>query len=181
MVAVAVDCRGKTQHRRADAYAPQGQREQGGGRPEPGGAGPDFGTGYEPIVFLGHATGGQPEDARGEHQGPVGAGQGRAHGLHGPPVGGRGGGEVTAKGHLVLERQMDHPVGAVGGLGQPVRVVDVAPLDFGARGLQALRRRLGAGQADHVMAGIEQLGDNGRADPARRTGDKDPHDYLREN
>jgi hypothetical protein len=74
----------------------------------------------------------QPEHARGEHEGPVGVGQGRAHGLHGPPVGRRGGGEVAAEGHLVLERQVDHPVGVGGRLGQAVGVVDVAPLNDGA-------------------------------------------------
>ncbi len=131
--------------------------------------------GHEPVVLGGHPTGGQPEHARGEHEGPVGAGQGRAHGLDGPPVGRRGGGEVAAEGHLVLEGQVDHPVGVGGRLGQAVGVVDVAPLHGGAGRLQPLRRCLGAGQADHLVAGSEQLGHDGRADPARCAGDEDLH------
>ena len=175
VVAVAVDRRGEAQHRRADARARQGQRKQGGGRSAPGGVGPNLGTGHEPVVLGGHPTGRHPEHARGEHEGPVGVGQGRAHGLHGPPVGGRGGGEVAAEGDLVLEGQVDHAVGVRRRLGQTVRVVEVASLDDGAGRFQPLRRCLGAGQADHLVAGPQQFGHDGRADPARCAGDKYSH------
>ena len=85
--------------------------------------------GTSPSSSVATRPGRQPEHARGQHQGPVGVGQGRPHGLHGPTVGGRRGGEVAAEGHLVLERQVDHPIGVGGRLGQAVGVVDVAPLD----------------------------------------------------
>ncbi len=68
----------------------------------------------------------QPEHARGEHERPVGIGQGCTHGFHCPPVGGPGRREVAAERHLVLEGQVDDPVGIGRRLGQPVRVVEVA-------------------------------------------------------
>ena len=83
--------------------------------------------------------------------------------------------KLPLEGHLVLERQVDHPVGVGGRLGQAVGVVDVAALNDGAGRFQPLRRGLGAGQADHLVAGTEQLGDDGRADPARCAGDEDSH------
>ena len=132
--------------------------------------------GHEAVVLGGHPAGGQAEHARGEHEGPVGVGQCGTHGLYGSPVGGRGGGEVAAEGHLVLEGQVDDPVGVGGRLGQAVGVVEVAPLHDGAGRLQPLRRCVGAGQADHLVAGTEELRDDGRADPARCAGDKDSHD-----
>ena len=103
-----------------------------------------------------------------------------AHGLHGSSVGRGGGGEVATPGHLVLKRQVDHPVGVGGRLGQAVGVGDVASVNDGASRFQPLRRCFGAGQADHIVPGSEQLGHDCRADPARCAGDKDSHDgYLR--
>ena len=142
----------------------------------PAGLARTSGLGDEPVVLGGHPPGGQADHARGEHEGSVGVGQGGAHGLHGPPVGGPGGGEVAAEGHLVLEGQVDDPVGVGGRLGQALGVVEVAPLDGGAGGFQPLGGRVGAGQADHLVAGAEEFGDDGRADPARCAGDKDSHD-----
>ena len=90
-----------------------------------------------------------------------------------------GGGEVAAPGHLVLERQVDDSVRIGGGLGQAVRVVDIAPLNHGAGRFQSLRRFVGSGQADHLVAFSEQLGHDCGSDPARCAGDKDSHDgYL---
>ena len=66
----------------------------------------------------------------------------------------------------MLEGQVDHPIGVRGRLGQAVRVVDVAPQDEGARRFQSLCRCLGASQADYLVAGIQQLGNGGGADPA---------------
>ena len=63
VVAVAVDRRGQPQHRRADADAPQGQHQQGGGRASTGGVGPDLGAGDEAVPLGGEPAGGQPEEA----------------------------------------------------------------------------------------------------------------------
>ena len=176
VVAVAMHRRREAQDRRADADAPQRQGEQGGGRPEPGGVGPNLGARDEPVVLCGRPAGGQADHARGENEGPLGIRQGGAHGLHGPPVGGSGGGEVAAERHLVLEGQVDHPVGVGRRLGQALGIIEVAPLDSGAGSFQPLRGCVGAGQADHLVAGPEEFGDDGRADPSRRAGDKDSHD-----
>ena len=40
---------------------------------------------------------------------------------------------------------------------------------------QPLRRCFGAGQADHLVAGAEQLGHDGRTDPTRCAGNEDLH------
>jgi hypothetical protein len=83
--------------------------------------------------------------------------------------------KVAAEGHLVLEGQVDDPVRAGGRLGEAVGIVEVSPLDDGAGGFEALRGRLGAGQADHLVAGGDELGDDGRADPARCSRNEDSH------
>lgn len=175
VVALAMNRRSETHDRRADADASQRQGEQGSGRPAPGGVGPDLGTRDEPVVLAGHAAGRQADHARGEHEVPIGTCQGATHSLHVAAVGGAGGGEVAGEGQHVRAGQVDHPVGVGGRLGQGLRIIEVALLDHGARGLQLLRRRLGAGQSDHIMASAEQLGDDRRADPARCAGDKDSH------
>jgi len=71
---------------------------------------------------------------------------------------------------------MDHAVGVGGRLGQAVGVVEVPPLHDGSGGFQPAGGSFGAGQADHLVSGVEQLGNHGRADPARRTRDEDSHD-----
>ena len=74
-----------------------------------------------------------------------------------PPVGSGGCGEIAPEGHLVLEGQVDHTVRVGRRLGQTVGVVEVTVLNDDAGGLQALRGCLGAGQADHLVAGAERL------------------------
>ncbi len=126
----------------------------------PGGAGPNGGAGHEPVVLGRHPTRCQPQHARGEDQRSIGIGQGRAHGLYGPPVGRRGSGEVAAPGHLVLERQVDHhgrtdPARCGSALFQERIVVGVAeapaqdgPLDAVACGLAAAAAMLGEFRRD---------------------------------
>jgi len=97
VVAVAMDRWGK---RSTDERTPMpsGQSEQGGGRPAPGGVGPDFGTGHEPVVLGSHPTGCQPEDARGEHEGRSESARLRPWPPR-PDVGARRGGEVAGERH----------------------------------------------------------------------------------
>ena len=136
-----------------------------GGGPKPGRVGPNEGAGHQPIVLSGNPPDDQAEQARGQHEGPVGVGQGGTHGLHRPPVGRRRRREVSPEGHLVLEGQMDHPVRVGRRLGQAFGVVEVSPLNRGAGRFQPLGRSVRARQADHFVTGSQQLGHDGRADP----------------
>jgi hypothetical protein len=75
----------------------------------------------------------------------------------------------------VLERQVDHALG-VGGAGpQAVQVVEAAADALRAGGGESGGRSVGAGQPDDGVTGGQQLGDDGRADPAGCTGDEDAH------
>ena len=49
-------------------------------------------------------------------------------------------------------------------------------MDLGARRGERLRPLVRAGQAEHLMAGGDQLLDDGRADPAGGAGDKYTHE-----
>ena len=84
--------------------------------------------------------------------------------------------EVVARRHrLVLEGQVDDAVGRLGGRAQAVEVVQVAAPDLGARGLEGGGGAVGAGQADHLVAVSEQLGDERGADVPGRAGDEYTH------
>jgi len=89
---------------------PQGQSEQGGGRPGPR-VGPDFGTGHEPVVSVAtdRLSAGMPRRARRA----VGIGQGCPIGLHGPTVGAAAAAKLPAtplvlKGQVITRRVGGH-------------------------------------------------------------------------
>ena len=76
---------------------------------------------------------------------------------------------------LLQERILSGVAGAPTGH-TPLKAV-ACGLDAAAALLGEARRDLAAQrQADHLMAGPEEFGDDGRADPSRRAGDKDSHD-----
>ena len=60
-------------------------------------------------------------------------------------------------------------------LAQPVEVVEVAAPDLDPAGRELARRGVGAREADDLVAGGEQLGDDGRTDVTGRAGDEDAH------
>jgi hypothetical protein len=80
----------------------------------------------------------------------------------------------------VDERQVDHPVALGRPLAEAVEVLERAAVDLGPRRLERVGRRLGAGEADDVMAGVGQFGDDGGADPTGRPGDEDAHEQTSE-
>ena len=88
------------------------------------GTSPSFSVATRPAV--------RPSMPEASTKGRSDAGQGGAHGLDGPPVGGTGGGEVAAEGDLVLEGQVDDAVGIGRRLGQAVGIVEVATEHGGA-------------------------------------------------
>ena len=51
-------------------------------------------------------------------------------------------------------------------------------MDLGAEGDNRGRRIVGAGQADHLMAGGDEIGYESGSDPAGRTGNEDAHGYT---
>ena len=59
---------------------------------------------------------------------------------------------------------------------QHIKVADIASANLGASGGDGLRGCVGAGEAEDLVIGREQLGDDGGADPARRTGDEYAHE-----
>jgi hypothetical protein len=124
------------------------------------------GPATRPSCSGGQAPQGQADHARGQHKRPVGASQRPAHGFDGAAVSGAGGGEVAAERDLVLEGQMDDAVRVGGHAGQALRVVEVASMDQRADFLQLARRGVRSGQADHLVAGSQEFGHEGGADPA---------------
>ena len=127
------------------------------------------------VLLGGDPAGREVEGARGDHQRPVGAHQGRADRVDRRQVRLRG---RRHAGEVMVVAEVDHPVG----LGRPgpqaVEVVQFAAVYLGAErgdgGGGALRSR----EAEDLVAGVEQFGDDGGADPAAGSGDEDAHDDL---
>jgi hypothetical protein len=78
----------------------------------------------------------------------------------------------------VLERQVDDPVGRLGGGAQPVEVVEGPADHLGARGGEGGGRGAGAGEPDDLVARADELGDDGGADPTGAPGDQYAHNDL---
>ncbi len=55
----------------------------------------------------------------------------------------------------MLKSEVDDSVRVSRGLRQSIGIVEVAPLDDGAGVFEALRRGVGAGEADYVVAGFD--------------------------
>ncbi len=71
--------------------------------------------------------------------------------------------------------QVDHTVDGRGGRADALGVVEGAPDDLDAEVRDPLGGGVGAGEARDLVTGREQLGDDGRSDPAGRPGDEDAH------
>ena len=68
---------------------------------------------------------------------------------------------------VVVVAEVDDAVGGRGAGAQAVEVVEVAAAHLGAERGDRRGGGVGAGEADDLVAGGEQLGDDGGADPAR--------------
>ena len=108
----------------------------------------------------------------------MGAVERGAERLDGATIGVGGGLEVPREGLVVLEREVDDPVGRAGGGTQGLEVVEGAALRLGARRGEGISRGVGAGEPDDLMAGGDELGDDGGADPAGGAGDEDTLEDL---
>ena len=89
-----------------------------------------------------------------------------------------GAGEVTGAHRVVLVREMDDAVGGRGGLLEARDVVEIPATDLGAGRLERRRRAIRTRQADDLVAGGEQFGDDGGANVSGCTGDEDTHENL---
>jgi hypothetical protein len=125
--------------------------------------------------LLGGDLTGDGRCARGHDQGLPGAEQRLAQRPRRGTLLRDGPGEV---GEVVAEGQVHHAVGLLRPRPEHVRVGDVAPQHRSPGGLETCGGRVGAGQAQHLVAGGQQLGDDGGPDPARGTGDEHAHDDL---
>jgi hypothetical protein len=75
----------------------------------------------------------------------------------------------------VVVAEVDDGVGARGAGAERVEIVEAAAMDLGAERRDLLGRVVGAGEAEHLVPGGEQLGYDRRSDPAGCSGDEDTH------
>ena len=73
---------------------------------------------------------------------------------------------------------MDDAIALEGARAQHVCVVQVAAQDLRAPVGDGLGRGVRACQPDNLVTGTDELGDDGRADPAGSAGDEDAHRRL---
>jgi len=163
------------------------------GRRQPDGRGPDPAPGQGDQGVLGvdpwpagehiRLGAGPAQPGEGEQQRPGGDDEGLAAAgehipdrLDGPLVGLDRAGEITGLHRLVLERQVHDSVGAGRGVLQPGGVVELAAVHLGAGGGQRGRGGVRAGQPDDLVAGGQQLRDEGGPEVPRCSGDEDAHD-----
>jgi hypothetical protein len=84
--------------------------------------------------------------------------------------------EVTAEqGEVVLEREVNHAVGVPRRLSQPIEIVEGAAPRLRPGRCDGFGRRLGAREADHLVARGQQIADDGETNVTGRAGDEDTH------
>lgn len=74
----------------------------------------------------------------------------------------------------MLEREVDHAVRADSRVAQGADVVQAPAHHLGSRGDERLGRGVRAGEPDDLVARVDELGNDGGADPAGRAG----HEYT---
>ncbi len=74
---------------------------------------------------------------------------------------------------------MDHALRCLGRPAQAVEIVEGAAVHLRPRGDERGRRGIRTSQPDHLVTCADELGNNGRTDPAGRAGDEDTHEDLR--
>ena len=132
-------------------------------------------VGPEPVLLGRHPSRCEPERPRGDEERPIGTRERLAEHLDGAAIGIGGALEVPEKAMSCLNARWITPS-------------DAAAACAGCRGRRACRvdlcsgrgerrgRGVRAGEPDDLMAGADQLGNDGRADPARRAGDENSHE-----
>ena len=130
------------------------------------------------MVAAGHVglhrdpAGGQDCRSRGHQQLAAGSFEDGAHRLDRAAVLGAVLGEAR---EVVIEGGVDHGVRAARPGAQAVEVLERAALDVGTLRRQRLGPLVGAGEAQDLVARLDQFGDDRRSDEARGTGNEDAH------
>ena len=155
------------------AHAALGERERGALVQDPAAG---SGKRFAHVPLRGELPRLQARHSGGDGQRPVGPRQHVAQRLDGGAVRGDGGVEVAAEGDVMAEREMHDPVALRRRGAEHIEIADVATADLGARGRDGRGARVGAGEADDLMIGCEEILDDGGADPARRAGDEYAHE-----
>jgi hypothetical protein len=83
--------------------------------------------------------------------------------------------EVAGERQVVLERQVYDAIRSRSGRLEPMEVIEVAAPNDGPGGRQRGGGRVGAGEADDLVPGGEEFGDNCGTDVAGGAGDKYAH------
>jgi hypothetical protein len=166
VIAVAMDRRRESHSRRAHAL--RGRRR---GRPFRD-AGVGFGAGRRGVFFGRDAARRQQREPGGNDQRAARAGEFSAERLNGALVDGATLYELR---EIVNKGGVDHAVRHGGAVAQAFQVVKIASLDLGASRGERLGALIRAGEADHLMASVDELPNDARADKARSARDEDTH------
>jgi len=126
-------------------------------------------------VLLGEGASWHTSDPRRHDEAAVRAGQHLADRLHRRALGAVRGGRVD---EVVLVGEMDDRIGRGCAGPQAVEIVEVASVNLSALGPQGGGGRVGAGEADHLVAAGKQLVDGGGTDPAGGSGDEHAHEQI---
>ena len=164
VVALTVDRRGKPEQR--SAHAALRERERGlvgGDAVDP----PEPGRGESSSVL--DLAGLEQRDPRGDDEGFAGAGERLADGLDRAQVRAIAAGQVA---EVVDERGEDDAVGLGRALAQSVEIVERAVVDVRSGARERRGDAVRTGEPEHVMARLEQVTDDGRADESGCPGEK---------
>ena len=75
----------------------------------------------------------------------------------------------------MIERGVDDSIGLLGAGAKAVGVLQIAAMDLRAGGFELSRASVGPRQAEHLVSGREQFGNDARADEAGRTSEEYAH------
>ena len=76
------------------------------------------------------------------------------------------------------EGQVDYTIRCSRAAPQAVQVLQITAMHLGAGGGKRFGPRLRAGKTKHLMAGRDQVLDDGRADEASRAGNENTHERI---
>ncbi len=108
----------------------------------------------------------------GDERRPAGAGQRRAQGFYDAPIHLANFLELRK---VVNEGRVDHAVRHGRALAQAFEVIKIATMHLGPRGRKRLGASLRAGEAQHLVARVNEFWNDGGTDKAGSSGDKDTH------